>query len=206
MLEQRSTKRENKKLFFPGLSCKARNHESPVVTMSELPSCALRIIYPPEPEWTTFRSSHRTVWSGGMIRLQTDASQYAMGAVLMQKQENKWKPLGYTSKAFNAAQRNYNIYDRELLAIMITLEQHCPQLIGTKQPFEIQTDHANLQFFKKPQKLNRRQAKWLTILQDYDFVLTHIPGKTNSQADILSRRPSAETGQNDNDDTILLPE
>ena len=140
------------------------------------------------------------------FRLEADASQYAMGAVLMQNQENKWKPIGYTSKAFDAAQRNYDIYDRELLAIMMALEQHRPQLIGTKQPFEIQTDHANLQYFKKPQKLNRRQAKWLTELQDYDFVLTHIPGKQNSKADILSRRPGTETGQNDNDDTILLPE
>jgi len=77
-----------------------------------------------------------------------------MEAVLMQKQEEKWKPIGYTLKAFNPTQRNYDIYDCELLAIMLALEQHCQQLIGTKQPFEIQTDHANLQYFKKPQKLN----------------------------------------------------
>jgi hypothetical protein len=88
------------------------------------------------------------------FQLETDASQYAMGAVLMQNQENKWKPIGYISKAFDTTQCNYDIYDRELLAIMLTLEQHRQQLIGTKQPFEIQTDHANLQFFKKPQKLN----------------------------------------------------
>jgi hypothetical protein len=140
------------------------------------------------------------------FQLETDASQYDMGAVLMQNQDNKWKPIGYTSKAFDATQRNYNIYDRELLAIMLALEQRHQQLIGTKQPFEIQTDHANLQFFKKPQKLNQRQANWLTQLQDYDFVLTHIPGKQNSKADILSRCPRTETGQNDNDDTILLSE
>jgi hypothetical protein len=62
--------------------------------------------------------------------LETDASQYAMGAVLMQNQENKWKPIGYTSKAFDATQQNYNIYDRELLTIMLALEQHRQQLIG----------------------------------------------------------------------------
>jgi hypothetical protein len=118
--------------------------------------------------------------------LEADASQYAMGAILMQKPDNKWKPIGYTSKAFNPTQRNYDIYNQEFLAIMLALEQHRPQLIGTKQPFKIQTDHANLQYFKKPQKLNRQQARWLTELQDYDFILTHIPGKQNSKADILS--------------------
>ena len=140
------------------------------------------------------------------FRLEADASKYAAGAVLSQQRDGKWRPVGYSSDAFNSTQRNYDIYDRELLAIMIALEKNRKQLIGTKEPFEIQTDHANLQYFKKPQKLNRRQARWFTELQDFNFVLTPIPGKHNSKADILSRRPGFETGAEDNDDTILLPE
>ena len=79
-------------------------------------------------------------------------------------------------------------------------------LMGAAKKFEIWTDHANLQYFKKAQKLNRRQARWLTELQEYDFSLHHIPGKQNSKADILSRRPGFEKGADDNENTILLPE
>src|SRR5688572_5198355 len=74
------------------------------------------------------------------------------------------------------------------------------------QTFEIFTDHANLQYFKQPQKLNRRQARWLTELQEFHFTLHHISGKSNSKADILSRRPGFDRGVNDNDDTVLLPD
>ena len=73
-----------------------------------------------------------------------------------------------------------------------------------KQVFEVWTDHANLQYFKKPQKLNRRQARWLTELQEFHFTLHHIPGKQNSKADILSRRPGFEKGTDDNDDTTYF--
>ena len=70
---------------------------------------------------------------------------------------------------------------------MAALQHFRHYLMGAKQEFEIWTDHANLQYFKKPEKLNRRQAQWLTELQEYDFTLHHIPGKSNSKADILSR-------------------
>ena len=121
------------------------------------------------------------------FRLEADASVYALGAILSQQQEGKWKPAGFVSKAFNPTQRNYEIYDRELLAIMTALQDFRKHLMTAKQTFEIWTDHANLQYFKKPQKLNRRQARWLTELQEFHFTLHHIPGKSNSKADILSR-------------------
>ena len=140
------------------------------------------------------------------FRLETDASDFALGAVLSQKQDGKWKPVAYISKTLTQTERNYEIYDKELLAIITALEQFRHYLMGAAQKFEIWTDHANLQYFKKPQKLNRRQARWVTILQEYDFSLHHIPGKQNSKADILSRRPGFEKGVNDNDDQILLPE
>jgi hypothetical protein len=67
---------------------------------------------------------------------------------------------------------DYEIYDWELLVIMITLEDFC-------RYFKVWMDHANLQYFKKPQKLNRQQAHWLMELQDYHFTLYHITGKSN---------------------------
>jgi len=58
------------------------------------------------------------------MRLETDASGYAIGGVLSQQQEdNSWKPVVYLSKAMNETERNYKIYDRELLAIMKGLKQ-----------------------------------------------------------------------------------
>src|ERR1700722_139171 len=138
------------------------------------------------------------------MRLKTDASAYAVGAVLSQKQDGQWCPVAFLSKSLTETQRNYEIYDCELLAIMTALEEFRRYLLNAKQSFEIWTDHANLQYFRKPQKLNRWQARWLTELQDYHFTLHHIPGKANSKADILSRHPGHDQGEDDNDDIILL--
>ena len=88
-------------------------------------------------------------------RLEADASDYASGAVLSQKINDKWHPIAYMSKAFNETERNYEIYDKEMLAIMHALDEWRQYLMGTSEPFEIWTDHKNLQYFRKPQKLNR---------------------------------------------------
>ena len=61
------------------------------------------------------------------------------------------------------------------------------------EPFEIWTDHKNLKYFQKSHKLNSQQARWHLKLQDYDFTLQHIPGKTNMKADILSRKDQVNT-------------
>jgi len=89
------------------------------------------------------------------MRLETDASGYAIGGVLSQQQEdNSWKPITYLSRAINETGRNYKIYNQELLVIMKGLKQWQQYLIGSNQ-FKIWTDHENLGYFKKPQKLNR---------------------------------------------------
>ena len=84
---------------------------------------------------------------------------------------------------------NYEIYDKELLAIMWALDKWRHYLMGTDEPFEIWTDHKNLEYFRKPQRLNGRQARWYQELQNYNFKLHHIPGMANCKADILSRLP-----------------
>ena len=71
------------------------------------------------------------------------------------------------------------------------------------KPFEIQIDHENLKYFKEPHKLNGQQARWYLKLQDYDFILRHIPGKTNTKVDILSRKDQVDTKE-DNKDIQLL--
>ncbi len=74
----------------------------------------------------------------------------------------------------------------------------------TKTPFTILTDHANLQYWKAPQKLNRRTARWHADLQEYNFIIKHIPGKINTPADELSRPPNSDQGNDDNKDQTLL--
>ena len=76
--------------------------------------------------------------------------------------------------------------------------------MGAAQDFEIWTDHQNLQYFRKPQKLNRRQARWVTELAEYHFSLHHKPGTANKKADLLSRRADHEQGKEDNDEVIVL--
>jgi len=65
-------------------------------------------------------------------------------------------------------------------------------------------DHTNLQYWKAPQKLNCHTAQWHTNLQEYDFVIKHIPRKINTPADELSRPPNSDQGENDNQDQTLL--
>ena len=89
------------------------------------------------------------------FHLETDVSAYAVGAVLSQPTEGHWHPMAFMSKAMTETQHNYEVYDRELLAIMTAIEEFHRYLIGTSEPFEIWTDHANLQYFRAPQKLNQ---------------------------------------------------
>ena len=94
------------------------------------------------------------------IRIEVDVSDYAMGSVLsMECEDGLWRPVAFLSKSLNETERNYEIYNKEMLAVMRGLEawRHLLEEVQTK--FEIWTDHKNLEYFMKAQKLNRRQAK-----------------------------------------------
>ena len=140
------------------------------------------------------------------FRLKTDASDFATGAVLSQQSESdgKWHPVAYYSKSLSAVERNYEIYDKELLAIIRALEEWRHFLEGAAHPVEIWTDHKNLEFFKAPQKLNRRQARWSLYLARFHYTLAHRPGATMGEPDALSRRSDHSTGSDDNSDVVLL--
>jgi len=121
-----------------------------------------------------------------------------MGAILLQEGESailkietphkkpKLHPVAYYSATFTETEHNYDIYDRELLAIMKAITHWRPYLIWTEGPFTIYMDHANLLYWKSSQKLNCRTAHWHSELQDYHFILEHVPGKTHIAADALS--------------------
>ena len=76
---------------------------------------------------------------------------------------------------------------------------------GAMVKFEIWTDHKNLKYFIKAQKLNRRQVRWALYLSRFDFMLKHVPGSKMGKADSLSRRPDWEIGvEKDNENEMLI--
>jgi len=94
------------------------------------------------------------------MRMEVDASDYAMGGVLsMECKDGLWRPVAFLSKLLNKTERNYKIHDKEMLAIVRGLEAWRHLLEGAQYKFEIWTDHKNLEYFMKAQKLNRRQAR-----------------------------------------------
>ena len=75
---------------------------------------------------------------------------------------------------------------------------------GAEHPFEIWTNHKNLEYFMMAKKLNRRQARWSLLLARFDFLLHHRPGKTMGKSDALSRRADHGSGSDDNSNMVLL--
>jgi hypothetical protein len=139
------------------------------------------------------------------FRLEADSSNYATGAVLSQIQDDgKWHPIAFISRSLNDVERNYDIYDKEMLAVMRALQEWRHYLMGAKHTFEILTDHKNLEYFRSAKNLNRRQARWALQLAEYDFILTHKPGRLHGKPDALSRRADHGRGESDNQDRILL--
>jgi len=107
----------------------------------------------------------------------------------------------------NEAERNYEIHNKEMLAIIRCLEAWRHFLEGAKGQFEIWTDHKNLEYFMKAQKLNQRQARWSLYLSRFDFALKHVVGKSMGRADSLSRRVDwAEGIEKNNENQVMLKE
>jgi len=102
-------------------------------------------------------------------------------------------------------ERNYEIHDKEMLAIIRGLENWRYLLEGMQFKFEIWTDHKNLEYFMKVQKLNQRQAQWASYLSRFNFTLKHIPGTRIGKVDGLSRRLDWKVGmERDNDNQIII--
>ena len=99
------------------------------------------------------------------IRMEVDASDYATGRVLsMECEDGLWRLVAFLSKSLNETERNYEIHDKEMLVIVRELEAWRHLLEGAQFKLEIWTDHKNLEYFMKAQKLNRRQARWALYL------------------------------------------
>jgi hypothetical protein len=133
------------------------------------------------------------------FELEVDASGFAVGAVLLQKKEDgKRHPIAYFSKTLNEAQRNYDIADLELLAVVMSLDNWRSFLAGSPHKVIVYSDHQNLLYWKEPHKISRRVAREVLRLSEYNIEIRHIKGTANGRADALSRRPDYDQGTEDN--------
>jgi len=140
------------------------------------------------------------------FRIEADSSDFATGAILSQQspEDNKWNPVAFLSKSLSPVERNYEIHDKEMLAIVRALEEWRHFVEGAEHRCEIWTDHKNLQYFMTAKKLNWRQARWSLLLARFDFIMHHRPSKSMGKTDALSRWSDHGTGSEDNDNMVLL--
>ena len=108
-------------------------------------------------------------------RVEADSLDFATGAVLSQQctEDGKWHPVAFLSKSLSPVERNYEIHNKEMLAIVRALEEWRHFLEGAEYQFKIWTDHKNLEYFMVAKKLNQRQARWSLLLARFDFILHH---------------------------------
>lgn len=144
--------------------------------------------------------------------LETDASNWASGGVLSQMDDSGMiHPVAFFSTKHSPAECNYEIYDKELLAIIKALEEWRPELQGTAEPFEIITDHKNLAYFTSTKALNQRQVRWSEFLSQFNFQIVYRPGALAVLPDALSRK-AEDRPRNEKDERLkhrkrtVLPE
>ena len=124
------------------------------------------------------------------IILETDSSDFAIGAIISQPDtEGILHPIAFYSYKLQPAELNYEIYDKEMLAIVKAFKEWRAYLEGAQHQIKVYTDHRNLEFFTTTKSLNRRQARWSELLSSYDFVIIYHPGPKNGKPDALSRCP-----------------
>ena len=123
------------------------------------------------------------------LLVEPDASQYVCSGILSQQDEDgKWKPIAYRSKTMKPAECNYDVHDKELLAIVQALKERMRYLKGSGQHFRVVRDHQNLIRFTTTKEFTGRQIRWSKAFSAFDFKIEYRPGKERGQPDALTRR------------------
>ena len=117
--------------------------------------------------------------------VQSDASNKALGAVLLQEHEGFLLPCFYASRRLLVREINYAIIEKETLGIVFALNKFSKYLL--MRPFYIQTDHKPLSFLNKNKSRSARLTRWALSIQQYSFTVQHIRGVNNVVSDALSR-------------------
>ena len=116
------------------------------------------------------------------FEVQTDASDFALGGVLVQEGH----PVAFESKKLSPAERRYATQEKELLAIVHCLRKWRHYLLGSR--FVVKTDNSATSHFFTQKKLTSKQARWQEFLAEFDMVIEYKPGRLNNVADALSRK------------------
>ena len=117
--------------------------------------------------------------------VQTDASKIGLGGVLLQKHDGQLQPCLFLSRRLLDRETRYSTIERECLGIVWTLQKLARYLI--QREFHLMTDHRPLIYIKNNKSINSRVCRWSLMLQQFNFVITHIKGSANVVADFLSR-------------------
>jgi len=153
-------------------------------------------------------TSHQP-WSSSQTKLfhiEANSSDFITRTVLSQVslEDEKWHPIMFFSKSLSLVEQNYKIHDKEMLAIIWSLQEWRHFVKGTKHQCEIWMNHKNLEYFMTAKQLNWRQAWWSLYLTWFNFLLHHKPGKLMGKPDTLSCRADHGTSSNNNSNITLL--
>lgn len=122
--------------------------------------------------------------------VQTDASNIALGGVLMQETEDGRRVVvTYFSHKFTSSERNWPVHERELFGLVWALRKYRHYLMGAEVKYE--GDHKPLTWIKTQRHLSQRQARWLETLESFDWTFKHVPGKDLVVPDAISRQPES---------------
>jgi hypothetical protein len=125
----------------------------------------------------------------GEVIVKTDSSDYISAGILSPyNDEGVLHPVAFFSKKHSPAECNYEIYDKELMAIVRAFEEWRPELEGTLHPIQVLSDHKNLEYFMTTKLLKRRQTQWAEYLSRFNFKIIYRPGKAGGKPDSLTHR------------------
>ncbi|KAI0995935.1 hypothetical protein K3495_g12247 [Podosphaera aphanis] len=131
--------------------------------------------------------------------METDASDFVTAAILSQYDDSgKLRPVAFMSEKMLPAECNYEIFDKELLALVNAFQTWTTELGPVEASTLVLTDHKSLEYFTTTKKLNRRQVRWNQLLADFDFKILFRPGKLRGKPDALTRI-NADKPSSDND-------
>ena len=149
---------------------------------------ALKTAFTSAPILRHFDPSLKTI-------IESDASDYAISAIISQVFPNGLlHPIAFMSRKMSPPERNYEIHDKELLAIVVGVKLWRHYLESLTEPFQVVTDHKNLEYFQMARILSRCQARWSEEINHHKYSIVYRPGIKNGKADALTRRRDFSEG------------